>query len=195
MLRTPPTVASVMRKRLAPLGTLVPKRSSVRSSGATRWRTCSVANGCARIAVSASSARRVTTSAPAGSLAAQARESASAAIRSGATSTGFGSAAGAASPMVTSKPKETSKNRIENDARPWACHGRGPLRVSARLIESRVCPPALTASLAAMSTTNASGDNVTSASKDMKPPMLKLPARAPTSRRAPNCTVFEVSAR
>ena len=96
---------------------------------------------------------------------------------------------------MTSKPNETSKNRIENDARPRARHGRGPLSVSASEIENSVWLPALTASLAAMSTTNASGASVTSASNDRKPAMLKLPARAARSTRAPNWTVFDVSAR
>ena len=96
---------------------------------------------------------------------------------------------------MTSNPNETSKNRIENDARPRARHGRGPLNVSDSEIENSVWLPALTASLAAMSTTNASGASVTSASNARKPAMLKLPARAARSTRAPNWTVFDVSAR
>ena len=46
-----------------------------------------------------------------------------------------------------------------------------------------------------MSTTKPSGASVTSASNERKPAMLKLPAFAGRSTRAPNCTVFDVSAR
>jgi len=44
---------------------------------------------------------------------------------SGATSIPAGPAAGARSPIVTSKRKVMSKKRIENDALPRACHGFG----------------------------------------------------------------------
>src|SRR5206468_4171028 len=51
-----------------------------------------------------------------------------------------GTDVGAGSPTVAEKPTEASKNKIEMDASPSACHGLGPLNVADR------CTPASTSS-------------------------------------------------
>ena len=54
----PPTAAPVTRNSRAPVGTFSPNRSSVRSNGATRCRTCSVPSGCASTSVVVDRAQR-----------------------------------------------------------------------------------------------------------------------------------------
>ena len=51
-----------------------------------------------------------------------------------------GTDAGVGSPTVAENPTDASKNRIEMDASPSACHGLGPLRVADK------CTPAKTVS-------------------------------------------------
>src|SRR4051794_27988568 len=100
-----------------------------------------------------------------------------------------------ASPQVMSKSAEISKNRIEMEPVPWARHGVGPSREKLRWMENTPTPKALSATDAEISMTKKNGENWNRASKAMWPSTEKAEKPKKSSARAPNCTVFDVTAK